>query len=92
MGRKTFQVEDLKNIVNGICKDSSHEYAERRKGAMNVLEHILHETKNYQGFRYLRAHEVVGQPGINASDDGSMPHPDYIKRFENTDPTRVCYF
>lgn len=89
MARKTYDVEALVALVNGICKDSVPESRDIRQGAMNVLEAVLHQTGNYKGFRYLLEGECEGQPGVNYK--GNMPHPDYELRFANTDRTRVQY-
>ena len=88
--RKTFNVSELVDMVNGICRHSAPEVAERRQGAMNVLETVLHETGNYKGFRYLLKDECKGNPGVNYL--GNMPHPDPELRFKDTDRTRVMYF
>mgnify|MGYP006089009737 CR=1 FL=1 len=93
--KKTFNVEDLIQMVNSSLKYSDSEYAERRTGTMVILEEILHRTGNYKGFRYLLADECKGLPGVNYAVDakGTMqPHPDIEKRFENTDRTRVMYY
>jgi hypothetical protein len=90
MAKKTFKVEDLVTIVNGICKDSAPGVAGVRQGAMNTLECVLHRTGNYSGFRYLRAGECEGRPGVNY--EGNMPHSDIVGRFKDTDSTRVHYF
>ena len=87
--RKTFNVSDILDVVNGICKDSAPDRSDVRQGAMNVLEHILHESGNYQGFRYLLQDECTGQPGCRYKDGQLLPYPE---RFENTDKTRVQYF
>lgn len=89
--RKTFNVSDLVDTVNQMLRDSKADATERRQGAMNVLEQVLHNTGNYQGFRYLLADEIAeGQPGVNYVD--GKPHPDPEQRFVNTDRTRVMYF
>ena len=89
MSRKTFNVSELVDLVNGICKDSDTSRADVRQGAMNVLESVLHQSGNYKGFRYLLAEETTGQPGVNYKDGRLL---DYPARFENTDRTRVQYF
>jgi hypothetical protein len=86
--RKTFNVDELIDIVNGICKDSAADRKEVRQGAMNVLEAVLHKTGNYSGFNYLR-HVADGAPGVNYVGDKLL---DYPERFENTDRTRVFYY
>jgi hypothetical protein len=89
--RKTFNVSELVDSVNGMLKGSAPDRADVRQGAMNVLEHILHETGNYSGFRYLLNTECDGNPGVNYDERG-LPNADYEARFANTDKTRVCYF
>lgn len=75
MARKTFNVSELVDMVNHLCKDSVPESAGIRQGAMLVLERVLHETGNYRGFRYLLEGECDGAPGVNYQ--GTVPHPDY---------------
>jgi hypothetical protein len=89
MSRKTYSVEALVEMVNGICKDSAPDAVDIRQGAMNVLERVLHDTGNYRGFRYLLKGECSGKPGVNY--DGHGPLPDYELRFKDTDRTRVQY-
>jgi hypothetical protein len=94
--RKTVNVTDMVTIVNDMCKRSGADASGIRQGMMFMLEHFLHDTWNYKGYRYLLANEVEdGLPGVNydVNMDGVMiPHPDYEKRFANTDKTRVEYF
>lgn len=91
ISRKTFDVSEFVDTVNQILKDSKADAAERRYGVMTVVEHVLHSTGNYRGFRYLLADEIAeGQPGVNYVD--GHPHPDPVQRFANTDCTRVMYF
>ena len=88
--RKTVRVEDLVDTANRLFKNSTCEPAVRQ-GVINFLEHFLHETGNYQGFRYLLQDEVPAgeKPGVNYLD--GLPHPDYHQRFDDTDRTRVQY-
>lgn len=87
--RKTINVSALTDMVNSILKDSGANQAVMREGAINVLEAVLHETGNYRGFRYLLSGECDGLPGVNYLN--GLPHPNYEKRFANTDNTRVSY-
>ena len=88
--RKTFEVEVLKNRINGILASDSGRDQHFRVALLTVLEGVLLDTGNYKGFRYLLKGEAGGLPGINYLD--GQPHPDYIERFKNTDSTRVEYF
>lgn len=89
---KTIKVEGLKNMMNRLFS-VGYASSEYRAGQIDVLEAILHETKNYKGFRYLRPSEVpAGElPGIalECVDNASLN-----ERFPvgKTDKTRVHYF
>lgn len=60
---------------------------------MGAIEHILHSTDNYCGFRYLTTPEVPTDqlPGINIDENGDFYPDSPHKRFENTDETRRVY-
>ena len=94
MSRKTIKVDELMATVNESLAKSTCA-PDIRQGMMNVLEHVLNSTDNYRGFRYLTLRDVPAgeKPGINykVSNGVQGPHPDYTKRFENTDSTRVQY-
>ena len=87
--RKTIKVEELVDFCNMLLAKSTAPSV-YRNGVMVVVEHFLHETENYKGFRYLLEAEVPeGQlPGINYHDGTPLPYP---QRFYNTDTTRVQY-
>lgn len=90
--RKTFDVAELVDMVNDICRFSINDSKEHRQGAMSVVEEVLHRTGNYKGFRYLMPYEMEAgyTSGINVDDDGQICR-DYEKRFADTDNTRVQY-
>jgi hypothetical protein len=92
MSRKTFNVEELKEMVNNMCRFSADEHVGVRQGAMNVLEEVLHRTGNYHGFRYLAPHEMEAgySVGINTDEHGIALN-DFGLRFAGTDNTRVQY-
>lgn len=52
MGRKTFSVEALLRTVNAALA-APGSTPDGREGMSVMLEHVLHETGNYAGFRYL---------------------------------------
>lgn len=94
--RKTIKVEAFKNTINAMLK-SSECSEDIRKGLMASLETVLHETGNYNGFKYLLEAEVPKDqlPGINYEVNAQghfVPCEDYSKRFFNTDSTRVRYY
>ena len=87
--RKTIKVEELVDFCNMLLAKSTAPSV-YRNGVMVVVEHFLHETKNYTGFRYLLEVEVPADhiPGIRYQNSQGLP---YRERFENTDSTRVQY-
>ena len=106
MPRKTCNVEQLRNTVNEMLQNSTCS-ADTRQGMINVLEQVLHDTGNYNGFQYLGKEATPeGQlPGINTHyaprpsggynlmiGDKLYEDATYESRFENTDRTRVNYF
>lgn len=60
---------------------------------MGAIEHILHSTNNYCGFRYLTIGNVPDGhlPGINKDENGDFYPDQPFARFANTDETRVVY-
>ena len=93
MPRKTINVADLTHTANHLLRVSTCD-PNIRKGIMNMIEHVLHETGNYRGFRYLMMNELPpgeSKPGINYDPTTNMPFPDMADRFGNTDNTRVQY-
>jgi hypothetical protein len=91
--RKTFDVDTFRNLINGMLAGSVCS-SEERKSMLIILEHVLMETGNYNGYRYLGSDKVPEGhlPGINtnAFENHNNPTPDQL--FQNTDNTRVFYF
>lgn len=53
MARKTIAVQELKDHVNGMLKDSAPEMVESRTALGVLLSSVLMDTGNYAGFNYL---------------------------------------
>lgn len=51
--RKTVPVEDVKTLANKMLANSADEVTQGREAIAVMLEHILMDTGNYHGFRYL---------------------------------------
>jgi hypothetical protein len=89
--RKTVNVDEMCDYVNNFLKNHEGDdikSVEIRRGAILVLEKILETTNNYNGFRYLRSHEIAdkfAKPGIYDPDETTVFTKD-------TDNTRVQYF
>lgn len=66
--RKTIAINTLVDDVNRMLRDSTCT-ADVRLGMCAVLENMLHETENYDGYQYLTADEVPRGhlPGIDRS-------------------------
>ena len=84
--RKTVKIEELKDHINEMLRSSTCT-PDVRQGMMTVLVETLHATKNYRGFRYLRADEVPYKtnPGIRFLDGVN------VHSFDDTDSTRIQY-
>ncbi len=95
MAKKTLKVEALRNKINAMLNDSHGEDTEHvRQGYINVLESVLHDTGNYDGFRYLdwsdMQHLENELPGVNFEKGSTLSCE--ATRFVNTDETRRFYF
>lgn len=86
--RKTVSVESVRETANNMFRTGVGS-SELRLGVIVLLEEILHQTGNYNGFRYLFEDEVPEHclPGINSGDGKSAE-----EKFANTDGTRRFYF
>lgn len=78
MARKTIAVQELKDRVNSMLKDSAPEMVESRTALGVLLSSVLMDTGNYAGFNYLPSEFV---------DSG-------VRRVlrEGYDKTRVFYY
>lgn len=77
--RKTFKVADVVKTVNGMLQGSTCT-PEVREGMIAVLGQILHQTDNYDGFRYLTKSDGVPmgcKVGIEWLDNGNSRTPNY---------------
>jgi len=88
MSRKTFDVQQLKNKVNRLLAtyDSKTVSADYLEGQRNLLEYVLFQTDNYDGFCFLEVSEVPvnEKPGIVWVDKISYTD-------DRTDGNRVRY-
>lgn len=95
MGRKTFNVTDFQDYVNGVLANSTTS-PDGRQGLMNALEHVLFASGNYKGFKYLWQRDVPSGelPGIHINETGTVEGTPTEERFDpaKTDRTRVCYY
>lgn len=57
-GRRTIQVTKLVDMANHMLLNSKDELREQRLGMCCFIEQVLHETGRYDGFRYLRSHDM----------------------------------
>ena len=51
--RKNIPVDELKNMINDVIKNSHDNAKDHRESVAMILETVLLRTKNYHGFVYL---------------------------------------
>lgn len=87
--RTTVRVCDILELVNRRNRTGT-QTPEQREGANCLLESILHETGNYNGFGYLGACSVPPGfwPGIHFRMVEGLRRPD----FDDTDASRVTFY
>ena len=90
MSRKTIKVETVIDWANNYLARTDDQHRERRLGVLVMLDFILFETGNWQGFRYITNLETDHTPGVRY-DENTGALLSYEERFENTDRTRVQY-
>ena len=81
--KKTFDVQEFKEFVNGSLKDSINPLKEYRSGLCTVIEHVLHGTGNYRGYGFLTQNQVkLGMTFGMEIIDGAFPKMhDETRRF-----------
>lgn len=86
--RKTFNVEAFRDKVNWRLKNCTLS-DDGLSTLCQALEDVLHDTGNYNGFRFLSVNEVPFGclPGIRNSDN-----PDYSVWFVDVSDFRRKYF
>ena len=53
-GRKTFSVEELKEFANkSLARTDSYATGDFKSGVCTVIERVLMDSGNYNGFRFL---------------------------------------
>ena len=57
--RKTTNVDDLRRMVNGMLAVETST-ADGREALCVLLEAVLFQTKNYEGYKYLDTDEIAG--------------------------------
>jgi hypothetical protein len=88
--RKTIEINNIKEKINGIILNSEDNQKEVRESLGLLLEEILMETNNYKGFKYLTKKDMElsysgTTVGINDDQKGKT-------LFEGTDSTRIYYY
>ena len=82
MAKKTFKVDDLREMVNHSLSNSSNDQLHQLDGMIAILEQVLHETGNYHGFRYLEQREVPDDcfPGIKHEQEDKFQLTNGLRR------------
>lgn len=94
MARKTIEIEKVKELVNDMLLHTPDKDTERRVGAFIVLEQLLHDTGNYQGYNHLTS-QHMGE-SLNGKSIGidiiACNAGDWENQFKDCDDTRRYYF
>ena len=94
MSRKTFSVDEIKNIVNAALLNSCDDYKDFRIGQYTLLETILHATGNYSGYNYLDK-QSMDKSSLGTVDSIGVREwqPESSRwNFEDTDDSRRYYY
>ena len=91
--RKTINVASIIESINDQLANSVQS-KDFRFGQIIIAEDLLHETGNYQGFRYLHKHEVPAGhlPGIVFKDTIEQTPIEVRFALGTVDPTRIKFF
>jgi hypothetical protein len=65
MKRKTINVDVVKTKANSLLANPNL-VMEEKLGIITMIEHILHETDNYNGFRYLKLDSDGSAPKLGS--------------------------
>jgi len=86
--KKTIRVEALRSYANDILQMDGLS-KDMRNGIILMIERVLHDCGNYNGFNYLSSASLSKDiiPGIRWNDINGKQ----IADFENTDRTRRYY-
>jgi len=88
MPRKTIKVGEVLRQVNQTLRvtPDSPEWKHRREGLRSLLEHILHDTGNYEGFGFLDAEHLPEgfTPGIRRIETATGEEVSAHRSFEIT--------
>lgn len=95
--RKTFEVKALKTRVNAFLKNSKDNQTEMRQGMSIMLEGILMDTDNYNGFGYLDSDNMADSlngttVGINTNMRNPHSSMTYDEKFAGCDESRRYYY
>jgi len=92
MARKTYKVDDLKATVNAFLFNSEDSMKDARDQMSMLLENVLMETGNYDGFRYISRVEMQeSKMGATFGIELNCPDLTTEQQFHNTDYTRKQY-
>ena len=100
MAKKTVSVKDVvtqfnSQLLNSDFQDLDHTEGKMfRIGICSAIEHILHSTGNYKGFRLIGKHEAI-KPyayGVDYTRLNGQENPEVSGAFEGGDDSRRQYF
>jgi hypothetical protein len=90
--RKTIKIETFLKMANDMLLNSDDKMVDGRKGVQTLIEQVLFETNNYNGFRYLSKDDMAKGHNYKSTTVGiNMGGIGNTELFQNTDMTRVRY-
>lgn len=90
MSRKTIDIDDLKAKINDQLLHSFDHDTSGRSALASLLSTVLHEARQYKGFGLLTPDMMLFSK--NGTTFGIDNNTSEMKKFDNTDGTRVFYY
>lgn len=85
--RKTINISNLIETANRLLLNSKDNMVSERHGIAMLVETLLHDTNNYNGF------VMIDELGMEKSENGNIPgvrrHSE--DKWENTDNSRIQF-
>jgi len=92
--KKTIKVEDIKQKINNSLLNTKDDMSSERSSLQFLLEEILTDTGNYNGFRFLTKSDMIESIDGTTIGIGDYNYNETTSSYnwDNTDNTRVFYF
>jgi len=98
MAKKTISIKETVEALNHQLKNSDFQDLDHTEGKMfrmgicSAIEHILHSSGNYQGFRYIGKDEAIKPYAFGCDYSKLTEDPESAREALNGDDSRRKYF